>query len=533
MKTTETNLKTFFMNYKLTIIFLFASIVAFSQNPINTPFGYEPGGNPRLLSTPDTVYYTVTGKRTGGMFSSKVALSYTKVVKPYKAPVIVPPPVPNNAPIVNAGADIERTLATGQTSITVQLAATVQDENPSTVTWIWSGLGLNATNISNPIATLTSPGVYTYPVTVKDDKGVAGSDAVNITIKAAPIVTPPPTGTSVADAGADQNVIIYKNPNTNEPTIDVTLGGANTVGTNISWEKVSGGDATTPAAVKNPVITIKAGTYVYRLKVDGKTDDVTIKATLSDLATPPVSDKILLYSSFDQEGEANWGKGWYLHTQDCCRTQPGGECCSRAVTRNTQIVRSGAGSLRFWLKSTDPTASGKHRAEIQGYNGKAGKIDRWYGLSNYVDKWSLTDKEPGSPFQWHQANGAGSPPLAIWIVKGRYQVVHNTTNVQDGNFEYNDIGPVVTGKWVDWVFHVVWSDKTDGSLEVWMDGVKVYTYNGITMETLPEGNYVKLGIYFWPFTNRPGSSNQTEIITYIDEYREGNEKASYEDVKPR
>ena len=104
--------------------------------------------------------------------------------------------------------------------------------------------------------------------------------------------------------------------------------------------------------------------------------------------------------------------------------------------------------------------------------------------------------------------------------------------MQDGNFEYNDIGTVVTGKWVDWVFHVVWSDKTDGSLEVWTDGVKVFTYNGITMETLPEGNYVKLGIYFWPFTNRPGSSNQTEIITYVDEYREGNEKATFADVDP-
>lgn len=514
----------------LLLLTIFCSSIAFGQNPINTPFGYEPGGNPKLLSTPDTVYYTVTGKRSGGMFSSKVVLTYTKMVKPYKAPVVTPPPTVNLAPTVNLGVDLNYTLSAGQTSRIVSLSAVVSDEKPATLVYLWTGTSVAASAKTQNIS--LSPGTYTYGLRVTDEGGKYGLDEIKVTINPAPIITPPPTGTSVADAGPDQTVTIYKNPATSEPQIDVILGGPNTVGTNISWEKVSGGDATQPAAVKNPVVSIKAGTYVYRLKVDGKTDDVTIKAVLSDLATPPVSDKIILYSSFDQEGESNWGKGWHLHTQDCCRTQPGGECCSRAVTRNTQIVRKGAGSLRFWLKSTDPTASGKHRAEIQGYNQPGGKVERWYGLSNYVDKWRLDDKEPGSPFQWHQANGAGSPPLAIWIVKGRYQVVHNITNVQDGNFHYDDIGPVVTGKWVDWVFHVKWSDQSDGLLEVFMDGVKVYTYTGITMETLPEGNYVKLGIYFWPFTNRPGSSNQTEIITYIDEYREGNEKASFNDVNP-
>jgi len=472
------------------------------------------------------VNYTLRDRYIGYATLNFTGITYTNIrVLKYKPPVVTPPPT-NNVPTVTLGSDKVVTILSGETLANVSLTATATDESISTLKYAWSN---GATTASQTLS--LAAGTYTYTVTVTDNGGLKATDDIKVTVNPAP-VTPPPGGASIADAGNDTTYTIYKDPSTNEPTITITLGGTKTAGTNISWEKVSGGDATTPAAVKNPSVTIKAGVYVYRLKVDGKTDDVTITVKQSDLSTPPVNNKILLYSSFDQEGESNWGKGWYLHTQDCCRTQPGGECCSRAVTRNTEIVRKGAGSLRFWLKSTDPTASGKHRAEIQGYNGPAGKIERWYGLSNYVAKWSLTDKEPGSPFQWHQANGAGSPPLAIWIKEGRYQVVHNTTNYTDGNFEYNDIGAVVTGKWVDWVFHVIWSDKSDGLLEVFMDGKKVYTYNGITMETLPEGNYVKLGIYFWPFTNRPGSSNQTEIITYIDEYREGNENATFADVNP-
>ncbi len=237
------------------------------------------------------------------------------------------------------------------------------------------------------------------------------------------------------------------------------------------------------------------------------------------MPTTPDANNLLFYSSFDG---TDFLKTWIASQF----------CCSYSVTQNTSLKRSGAASLRFEANSTDPIVSKKHRSEIILPTDPSVNIDRWYGFSSYQENWA-SDAEPESIIQWHHSSADGSPPFAIWIKNNRYQVVHETTGTIDGNFLYDDIGAVESNKWTDWVFHIKWSTSSNGIIEIWRNGTKVFTYNGVTNYNLPEGNYMKLGIYKWPWTNRPGSSSVTKRVLYIDEFRIAGETGSYATVAPR
>lgn len=173
------------MKHLLTIIFLLP-LFAMAQNPISITY-LKPGGTPALYSTPDTVIVSVKG--TSGFWSTTVKLAATTTVRPYKAPVIVPPA--DLAPTVNLGFDLTYTLSVGETSRIVALSATVSDENPSTVSYLWTGTGVSASAKTQNIS--LAAGAYTYTLKVTDAGGKSATDNLTIIINPAP-VTPPPTG---------------------------------------------------------------------------------------------------------------------------------------------------------------------------------------------------------------------------------------------------------------------------------------------------------------------------------------------------
>lgn len=56
-------------------------------------------------------------------------------------------------------------------------------------------------------------------------------------------------------------------------------------------------------------------------------------------------------------------------------------------------------------------------------------------------------------------------------------------------------GAVQKGVWIDWVFHVKWSHKPDGLVEVWKDGTRIVnkqgpsTYNDLLVSFFKVGSY--------------------------------------------
>lgn len=198
-------------------------------------------------------------------------------------------------------------------------------------------------------------------------------------------------------------------------------------------------------------------------------------------------------------------------------------CCSYSNTQSKTIVREGDGSFKAEVRSTDPSTSGGWRAEfIPPLNTRL--VDGWYGYSIYFQDWKACSNCGEHSTQWHPDNPSGSAVLGLYTEKNTFHIRLNpegdltAVTIKDGK-------QIVSNKWYDMVWHVVWSsDKSKGRVELWIDGEKYVDYTGATL-TMTGTPYFKIGIDRW---NVAGVNR----ILYYDAVRVGNEKATYKDVAP-
>jgi Polysaccharide lyase len=199
---------------------------------------------------------------------------------------------------------------------------------------------------------------------------------------------------------------------------------------------------------------------------------------------------------------------------------------SYSAQRTSAYRRSGGYSTRYELRKTDGDVAGSKRTETNRYSQSEPvlKCERWYGVSYYLPSSFVSDKAPELLTQWHTVAG-GSPPLVVWTQNGQWSI---------GYFgdKRKVIGNYVTNKWTDFVFHVKWSPYSDGFIEAWKDGVKVFTYTGANIYKTSYGAYMKTGIYKWPWKSGSYGSTTTNRVVYIDDVRIGNSLATYNDVAP-
>ncbi|MEL7537993.1 MAG: polysaccharide lyase [Pseudomonadota bacterium] len=138
--------------------------------------------------------------------------------------------------------------------------------------------------------------------------------------------------------------------------------------------------------------------------------------------------------------------------------------------------------------------------------------ERWYRVSVFVDdlgnpEFSDDLGDNTIVLQWHsspdrlpQKEGGRGPPLALRIHNNRWGITYGA----DPNLKserriiankWHFIGPVETGRWIDWTFRVVWSYQDNGLTEVWMDDDMVFQHRGANAYNDFRGVYLKLGIY--------------------------------------
>jgi hypothetical protein len=124
----------------------------------------------------------------------------------------------------------------------------------------------------------------------------------------------------------------------------------------------------------------------------------------------------------------------------------------------------------------------------------------WFGFSYYLapdfpnpsDAWyDLT--------QWWSPAG-GSPPLELAIPAGSsdFMIQGGWGSPLGHRLSSRDLGPVTTGRWIDWVVHIVFSsDPAKGTVDVWRDGTRVVSGWKPTGGTLYPGaaSYIETGIY--------------------------------------
>jgi hypothetical protein len=204
----------------------------------------------------------------------------------------------------------------------------------------------------------------------------------------------------------------------------------------------------------------------------------------------------------------------------------GQSCCEYSV----QQVN---GAVRFEVRKTDETVSGSKRAEVsgKGYSTEG----RWYGFRIKLEDW-IPDNPGESVIQWHPVDKKGSSNVSVWASGGMYMLVVSPDGSENN---YYELDTIQSGVPVDFVLHIQWSPSANGMVEIWKDGKyitktrndKLLPYKGITSSA---GSYLKLGInkFGWSYPEGLKESVATKRILYYEEFREGNEQARYEDVKP-
>ncbi|MCW3115926.1 MAG: hypothetical protein JWM28_8 [Chitinophagaceae bacterium] len=209
------------------------------------------------------------------------------------------------------------------------------------------------------------------------------------------------------------------------------------------------------------------------------------------------------------------------------------KCCSYSVQRSSSYHNTGSYSLRYELNKSDGDVAGSKRSEanLATTYEPVLKVERWYGMSFYLPSDYITDPAPEIVTQWQSPKGV-QPPLAIWTYNGNWLVAlsSGTTTIKTTT---TSIGTYAKSAWTDFVVHVKWSTSTDGLIEVWKNGTKVFSKTGANTYTgQTRGNYLKDGVYKWPWKSGTYASNTTKRVFYLDDVRIGNNYAVYADVAP-
>jgi predicted esterase len=212
-----------------------------------------------------------------------------------------PAPIPNVAPVANAGADKVITLPVNSVAVNANGST---DSDGTIVAWTWSYIsGPSGANIGNVYASSTiisnlKEGSYKFRLVVRDNDGTTNSDTILITVKPEvvvvppvdPPVDPPPAPVNqapVADAGVDMEITL--------PDPGIRLNGLNSMDpdgeiVSYSWVQTGGasGITITNSTTKTPgIIGAKEGQYKFELTVtDDKGATAKDEVMLTVLAAP-------------------------------------------------------------------------------------------------------------------------------------------------------------------------------------------------------------------------------------------------------
>lgn len=195
------------------------------------------------------------------------------------------------------------------------------------------------------------------------------------------------------------------------------------------------------------------------------------------------------------------------------------------------LARNGSNALRLELRNEGSVV----RSEI--LYGKPVPAEGWHGISLYLpsnswqtdndsDAWAIITQFHGTP---DSGDGKRVPAIALSVIKGQLILAvsysakrYNTT--PDGKARF-DLGPVVKDKWLDFVYHIKHSYRSDGKLELWMNGKKVVNYNGPNTYNDAETPYLKMGVY-----KRNWTKATNKNVIFVDDVRMAGSNATYNDV---
>jgi hypothetical protein len=183
-------------------------------------------------------------------------------------------------------------------------------------------------------------------------------------------------------------------------------------------------------------------------------------------------------------------------------------------------------AARFELRDSDPMVSNGTRAEVTVVKDETTPEmtkEMWYSFAVFFPTIGYeADAEKEIISQWHQSGGE-SPPISLIIQNDQLNIeVRNKI----GEKNYFPLGSVIKDKWQQFTFHIIHSKGTDGIVEIYNNGTKIFTFKGANLyeagDDLPKW---KMGIYKWKW-NGTETTNTHKRVLYYDNVRAGISSAS-------
>lgn len=277
--------------------------------------------------------------------------------------------------------------------------------------------------------------------------------------------------------------------------------------------------------VPAPVITQGPPTFIQADIIETHIITATVPAPVV-VAPPPVITPTLPYVRKNLILDMDFSKG-QLPASSVLGMQPASRFAIKKLSNGKNYCEVTCAKTDAYI----PVGTGSNRSEMniptqQAEPFKEGS-PRWYGVRYNLPKSFVNDTAMEALYQLHEFTGSNPPHFALWAQNGKWALAI------DGGKNF-DIVAYEFDKDTDFVFHIVWSTKDTGLIEIYKDGEKVKSYSGPNMPTDTKLPYMKCGIYKWNWKKGP-ASNPSSIISrtinigclYI-----GNELSNYNDVAP-
>ena len=198
------------------------------------------------------------------------------------------------------------------------------------------------------------------------------------------------------------------------------------------------------------------------------------------------------------------------------------------IVTGPEPVRAGKYSCRFTLRKSQRVELVPRRCTAPVGS------ERWYGFSIYIpNDWVDNRRKDEVVAQWHATPDRDkgepwrSPPLAVRTFSNIWRISClwdskplSIPRIEGGAPIWK--GPIEKGQWTDWVFHIKWSYRDDGLVEVWKNGTFLNRRQGPNCYNDKRGLYFKWGIYH----------TRENRVLYNDELRIGDERTGYRTVAP-
>jgi hypothetical protein len=192
-------------------------------------------------------------------------------------------------------------------------------------------------------------------------------------------------------------------------------------------------------------------------------------------------------------------------------------CCPHSVS---YLRAGGEKAARFEVRVDDPHVKGNFRAEARLLSNRLGREARYTLVSSTAAGWQGSSQRV-IVAQWHGTDDfhllepGRYPPLELAIEGDRWMLLKSwdgrlrSPDRGGGNTEGRRVigqAPFAPGAQARWRFDVRWSDREDGYVRAYKDGVLVADDEGPNAFRDYVGPYMKFGVYVPEWKKKPDRS---------------------------